>query len=75
MRKHSFEKVVLIIGGIIFIIAAFVFVLFHYEEPKIMFEGEPREVSDVEEILSNRLESENPTLDLEVNISEEYDNN
>ena len=41
------------------------------EERKIYYEGKLRPVSDVEEIIADQLEVENPNLDLDVNISEE----
>ncbi|WP_033829032.1 hypothetical protein [Bacillus andreraoultii] len=67
------EQILIIGGGLLFIIFAFVYFIYHYEEPKIIFEGETRTISDVEEIISDRIESENPSLDLEVSISEEND--
>ncbi|MEK4381151.1 hypothetical protein NSS70_04435 [Aeribacillus sp. FSL K6-2848] len=43
------------------------------EETKIYYEGELRPVSEVEEIIADQLEVENPDLDLEVGIFEESD--
>lgn len=43
------------------------------EESTIIYQGEERPVSEVEEIISDQLEVENPGLDLEVNIFEELE--
>lgn len=40
-------------------------------EGTIYFEGNQRPVDDVEEIIADKLEVENPDLDLEVDIYEE----
>lgn len=43
------------------------------KEPNIKYKGELRPASEVEEIISDELEVENPHLDLEVRITEEVD--
>lgn len=40
---------------------------------EIMYEGKLQPIQTVEEILSNKLEVENPDLDINVNITEETD--
>lgn len=42
-------------------------------EQKITYEGKLRPISEVQEIISDKLEVENPNLDLEVNIQKEVD--
>jgi hypothetical protein len=37
------------------------------------FEGRNRPISEIEDIVSDRLEAENPGLDLEINIVEEFE--
>lgn len=37
----------------------------------MIYEGKEQPTTDVEEIIADKLEVENPSLDLEVNISEE----
>ncbi|MED4914348.1 hypothetical protein [Parageobacillus thermoglucosidasius] len=44
------------------------------EEGKIYYKGKLRPVSEVEEIIADQLEVENPDLDLEVSIFEESEN-
>lgn len=39
----------------------------------LVFEGKQRPVSEVEDIISDRLESENPGMDLEISVVEESD--
>lgn len=41
------------------------------EEGTMVYQGEERPVSEVEEIIADQLEVENPDLDLEVSIFEE----
>lgn len=43
------------------------------EEQEIIYQDKLRPVSQVEEIISDQLEIENPELDLEVNISQEVE--
>lgn len=50
-----------------------VIVLAGCEERMIRYEGEVRPESEVEEIIADKLEVENPSLDLDVNISEEVE--
>lgn len=50
-----------------------VFVLAGCEEEMIEYEGELRPESEVEEMIADKLEVENPSLDLEVNIFEEQE--
>lgn len=40
---------------------------------KMKYDGKTRPVSEVEDIISDKLEVENPDMDLEVNIYEEDD--
>lgn len=40
---------------------------------QLNFEGKKRSISEIEDIISDRLESENPGLDLEVSIVEEFE--
>lgn len=40
-------------------------------ENQIIYDGKVRTVSEVEEIIADQLEAENPDLDLEVDILEE----
>lgn len=40
---------------------------------EIQYQGKQRQVSDVEEMLADYLESENPDLDFEVNITQGTD--
>lgn len=42
-----------------------------YEKETIIYQGKERPVSQVEEIVADQLEAENPELDLEVEITEE----
>jgi len=56
-----------------FVALLLVVILAGCEERKIYYEGKLRPVSDVEEIIADQLEVENPNLDLDVNISEESD--
>ncbi|USK85707.1 hypothetical protein [Peribacillus asahii] len=42
-----------------------------FEEETIMYEGKERTVSEVEEIIADKLEVENPELDLEIDLYEE----
>jgi hypothetical protein len=44
-----------------------------YQEDQIQYDGQIRPVSQVEEIIADKLEVENPELDLEVSISEELE--
>jgi hypothetical protein len=53
------------------LIFSLVGVLAGCQERLIRYEGEIRPESEVEEIIADKLEVENPELDLEVNISEE----
>ncbi|WP_332648822.1 hypothetical protein [Lysinibacillus sp. 54212] len=50
---------------------AAMWVLAGCEEDTIIYEGEEKPVSVVEEIISDKLEVENPELDLDVNITED----
>jgi hypothetical protein len=43
------------------------------QQPTIVYEGKEKNTSDVEEIIADKLEVENPNLDLEVNITEDSD--
>lgn len=43
------------------------------EDPTIKFEGEERPMTEVEDIISDRLESENPGMDLDMDIYEEVE--
>lgn len=43
------------------------------QEQQIKYEGQIRNVSEVEEIIADKLEVENPELDLEVSITEEQE--
>ena len=43
------------------------------EEEPIIFEGEERPVHEVEDILGDRIESENPGRDIDVDVYEEAD--
>lgn len=42
-----------------------------FEEDTIIYEGKELPISTVEEIIADKLEVENPDLDLEINIYEE----
>jgi hypothetical protein len=42
-----------------------------FEEDQIIYDGQLRPLSQVEEIIADKLEVENPELDLEVSIFEE----
>jgi len=42
-----------------------------FGEETIMYEGKERTVSEVEEIIADKLEVENPELDLEIDLYEE----
>jgi hypothetical protein len=42
-------------------------------QPDIMYDGKKQSVNSVEEQIADKLEVENPDLDLEVNITEEAD--
>lgn len=50
-----------------------VFLLAGCSEGEIYYDGKLQKVSTVEEIIADKLEVENPELDLEVNISEEVE--
>lgn len=43
------------------------------EEPTIKFEGEEHPMTEVEDIISDRLESENPGMDIDMDIYEEVE--
>ena len=43
------------------------------EEAEIMYDDKLRPVSEVEEIMADKLEVDNPDLDLEVSITEEVE--
>lgn len=43
------------------------------EQEPIIFEGEERPVHEVEDILGDRIESENPGRDIDVDVYEESD--
>lgn len=58
--------------GIVVVLGSVVLAAGCSDKP-IVYEGEKRPVSEVEEIISDKLEVENPSLDLEVNIVEEQD--
>jgi hypothetical protein len=58
--------IVLILLAISLIIAAC-----EFEEEQIIYDGQLRPLSQVEEIIADKLEVENPELDLEVSIFEE----
>jgi hypothetical protein len=60
MKKYSVLVVVLLLA-----------VLAGCEESKINYEGKKLPVSQVEEIIADKLEVENPDFDLEVDIYEE----
>lgn len=67
-QKYGGEKVkkrtFLILAGMAALLAA-------CEEQEIYYNGQQRPVSEVEEIIADELEVENPELDLELNIYEE----
>jgi hypothetical protein len=51
--------------------SALLFSLSGCEPSPIIYDGQERSVTEVEEIIADKLEVENPGLDLEVNIYEE----
>lgn len=62
------KKMALLVG-----VTAFSVILIGCEEREIYYKGQLRPVSQVEEILSDELEIENPELDFEVGIYEEIE--
>ncbi|WP_427036545.1 hypothetical protein [Cytobacillus pseudoceanisediminis] len=66
MKKNLFVVVL----GLVIMTAT---ILAGCEESMIRYEGELRPESEVEEIIADKLEVENPELDLEVNITEEVE--
>jgi hypothetical protein len=57
----------------LFIFAVITAILTGCEEGTVMYEGKDQPVSTVEEIIADKLEVDNPELDLEVSITEESD--
>lgn len=43
------------------------------EEPTLVYHDKERPISQIEEIIADELEAENPELDLEIQIDEETD--
>jgi hypothetical protein len=61
----------IILGGLAI---AFILQACGSAQPAIIYDGKERSVEQVEEMLSDRLESENPDFDYNVSITEEQDN-
>lgn len=57
--------------GVVVVAAAIVIATLNYEPDELYFEEKLRPTEQVEEILEDRIEAENPDLDFEVNITRE----
>ena len=67
--KNRKEFILTVIAGIIFFTVALLFI--DFEEEQIYYEGVNRPTSEVQEIIADKLEIENPSLDIEVTITTE----
>lgn len=56
------------------VLIAIVAIIWGYGGGEIKYKGKLRPITEVEEIIADELEVENPDMDIEVNISEERDN-
>lgn len=64
------KRLLLLIVGLTFLIISGCSV---FSEGEIMYEGNLRPIDEVEEIISDKLEIENPDLDLKVDIYEDLE--
>ncbi|WP_162595948.1 hypothetical protein [Bacillus sp. CGMCC 1.16541] len=73
MEITSRKRGVLVKKKIVFASALGLLLLTGCQESTIQYQGERMPVSEVEEIIADQLEVENPDMDLEVSIFEESD--
>jgi hypothetical protein len=62
-----------IITLLVLLVATILFAACEWQESKINYKGQLRPVSEVEEIIADELEVENPDLDLDISIFEELE--
>jgi hypothetical protein len=68
MEEQKLKKLLILLT---LLLASLVLAACEFEEEQINYDGQLRPLSQVEEIIADKLEVENPELDLEVSIFEE----
>lgn len=71
--RHIKKRSVVVVAAVALLTLTACDMEFVFEEDTLIYEKQERPVSEIESIISNSLEVENPTLDVEVSILKEPD--